>query len=117
MRPEAGAHATRSQRLAALRAAGVGKVMSAADAVQLVRDGDTVATGGFVGIGFAEGLAVALERRFAQQGRATARRAASTTSATTGSSRASSAVTGDWRRCWAGLRSTTASRHGTCLRA
>ena len=37
-----------------------GKVVSAAEAVQLVRSGDTVATGGFVGIGFAEGIAVAL---------------------------------------------------------
>ena len=41
-----------------------GKIVSAADAVRLIRDGDTVATGGFVGIGFAEGIAVALEDRF-----------------------------------------------------
>ena len=40
------------------------KVVSAAEAVQLIHDGDTVATGGFVGIGFAEGVAVALEERF-----------------------------------------------------
>ncbi|HEX5392544.1 MAG TPA: acyl CoA:acetate/3-ketoacid CoA transferase [Rhodocyclaceae bacterium] len=40
------------------------KVVSAAEAVRLIRDGDTVATGGFVGIGFAENIAVALERRF-----------------------------------------------------
>ncbi len=40
------------------------KIVTAAEAVQLVHDGDTVATGGFVGIGFAEGLAVALEQRF-----------------------------------------------------
>ena len=40
------------------------KVASAAEAVRLVHDGDTVATGGFVGIGFAEEIAVALEARF-----------------------------------------------------
>jgi propionate CoA-transferase len=40
------------------------KVVSAAEAVRLIHDGDTVATGGFVGIGFAEEIAVALERRF-----------------------------------------------------
>lgn len=41
-----------------------GKVVSADEAVRVIRDGDTVATGGFVGIGFAEEIAVALERRF-----------------------------------------------------
>ena len=40
------------------------KIVTAAEAVRLVHDGDTVATGGFVGIGFAEGIAVALEARF-----------------------------------------------------
>src|SRR6185295_5532131 len=40
------------------------KIVSAAEAVRLIHDGDTVATGGFVGIGFAEGIAVALEARF-----------------------------------------------------
>jgi propionate CoA-transferase len=40
------------------------KIVSAAQAVRLIHDGDTVATGGFVGIGFAEGIAVALEERF-----------------------------------------------------
>ena len=38
-----------------------GKIVSARDAVHLIRDGDTVATGGFVGIGFPEGIAIALE--------------------------------------------------------
>jgi propionate CoA-transferase len=40
------------------------KVVTAAEAVRLIHDGDTVATGGFVGIGFAEEVAVALEARF-----------------------------------------------------
>src|SRR4051812_41159857 len=40
------------------------KVVTAAQAVRLIHDGDTVATGGFVGIGFAEEIAVALEQRF-----------------------------------------------------
>ena len=46
--------------LAELRATHRGKIVSAADAVRLIRDGDTVATGGFVGIGFAESIAIAL---------------------------------------------------------
>lgn len=41
-----------------------GKVVSADDAVMLIRDGDTVATAGFGAIGFPENLAVALENRF-----------------------------------------------------
>ncbi len=41
-----------------------GKIVAARDAVQLIRAGDTVATGGFVGIGFAENIAIALEERF-----------------------------------------------------
>jgi len=40
------------------------KVVTAAEAVRLIHDGDTVATSGFVGIGFAEEIAVALEQRF-----------------------------------------------------
>lgn len=40
------------------------KIVSAAEAVRLVHDGDTVATSGFVGVGFAEGIAIALEERF-----------------------------------------------------
>ncbi len=46
-----------------------GKVVSAREAMELIRDGDAVATGGFVGIGFAEHLAVALEARFLETGR------------------------------------------------
>jgi len=45
-----------------------GKVVSAAEAVQLIRDGDTIATGGFVGIGFAEEIALALKQRFLESG-------------------------------------------------
>jgi propionate CoA-transferase len=41
-----------------------GKIVSAREAVQLVHDGDTVATTGFVGIGFPENIAIALEQRF-----------------------------------------------------
>jgi hypothetical protein len=37
-----------------LRSPDSGKIASAEEAARLVRDGDTVATGGFVGIGFAE---------------------------------------------------------------
>ena len=47
----------------ALQDAERGKIVSAAEAVRLIRDGDTVATGGFVGIGFAEEIAIALEER------------------------------------------------------
>jgi propionate CoA-transferase len=58
------AHSNAHERMAALRAADKGKIVSADDAVALLRDGDMLATGGFVGIGFPENLAVALERRF-----------------------------------------------------
>jgi len=40
------------------------KVVSAAEAVARIGDGATLATGGFVGVGFAENIAVALEQRF-----------------------------------------------------
>jgi propionate CoA-transferase len=54
----------KAPRIAATNPARPTKIVSAAEAVRLVHDGDTVATGGFVGIGFAEGIAVALEARF-----------------------------------------------------
>ena len=50
--------------LSSLRSREQGKVVTAAEAVRLIREGDTIATGGFVGIGFPEGIAVALEDLF-----------------------------------------------------
>lgn len=50
--------------LAFLRLPEKGKVVSAAEAVRLIRDGDAVATGGIVGIGFAEEIALALEELY-----------------------------------------------------
>ena len=47
-----------------LRGSEKGKIVTAAEAVRLIRDGDTVATGGFVGIGFAEEIALALEELY-----------------------------------------------------
>jgi len=40
------------------------KVISVKDAIKNIKDGDTVATGGFVGVGFAEELAIGVEERF-----------------------------------------------------
>lgn len=45
-----------------------GKIVTARDAVRLIRPGNTVATSGFVGIGFAEEVALALEARFLERG-------------------------------------------------
>ncbi|MEI7613944.1 MAG: acyl CoA:acetate/3-ketoacid CoA transferase [Betaproteobacteria bacterium] len=54
-----------SQQLAAKPVNGKrNKIVSAAEAVRMIKDGDTVATDGFVGIGFAENIAVAIEQRF-----------------------------------------------------
>ena len=50
--------------MAAWRLSHTGKIMTARQAVQLIHDGATVATSGFVGIGFAENIAVALEELF-----------------------------------------------------
>jgi propionate CoA-transferase len=47
--------------LAPVKALDSGKIVTAEDAVRLIRDGDTIATGGFVGIGFAEEVALAIE--------------------------------------------------------
>ena len=44
------------------------KVVSASEAVSVVENGDMIATGGFVGNGFAEHLAIALENRFVETG-------------------------------------------------
>ena len=46
-----------------------GKIVSAEEAVRIIQDGDTVATGGFVGIGFPEEVAVALENYYLDRGR------------------------------------------------
>ena len=54
--------------LAGGRVARMSKVVTAEEAVRLVRDGSTMATGGFVGIGFAEALAIQLEQRFLETG-------------------------------------------------
>ena len=57
-----------------LRTRESGKIVSAEEAVRLIRDGDTVATGGFVGIGFAEEIAVALEALICRRTTSTSRR-------------------------------------------
>lgn len=44
------------------------KVVPAAEAVAAINSGDTIATGGFVGNGFAEQLTIALEQRFIATG-------------------------------------------------
>jgi len=41
-----------------------GKIVGAREAVRLIREGDTIATGGFVGIGFAEEIAIAIEELY-----------------------------------------------------
>ncbi|WP_054693453.1 acyl CoA:acetate/3-ketoacid CoA transferase [Desulfosarcina cetonica] len=46
-----------------------GKIVSAEEAIELIRDDDTIVTAGFVGAGFAEELAIALKERFLKTGR------------------------------------------------
>ncbi|MES9886126.1 MAG: acyl CoA:acetate/3-ketoacid CoA transferase [Candidatus Sedimenticola sp. 6PFRAG1] len=43
------------------------KLTTAREAAQVVKPGDTIASGGFVGIGFPEALAIAIEQRFLEQ--------------------------------------------------
>ena len=45
-----------------------GKIVTAEQAVDIIRDGDTVVTAGFIGAGFAEGVAIQLEERFLKTG-------------------------------------------------
>src|SRR5262249_55932945 len=63
-RPGEEHHVAQHPALPYLKSSEKGKVVSAAEAVRLIRDGDTVATGGFVGIGFAEEIALALEELY-----------------------------------------------------
>ncbi len=51
-------HATKN------RPAARNKIVTADEAVNLIKSGDMLGTGGFVGIGFAEELAIALKKRF-----------------------------------------------------
>lgn len=46
-----------------------GKILSPEEAIQVIRDGDAIATGGFVGTGFAEEIAVKLEEYFLKTGK------------------------------------------------
>jgi propionate CoA-transferase len=53
---------------APVKALDSGKIVTAEEAASLIRDGDTVATGGFVGIGFAEEVALAIETLYLAKG-------------------------------------------------
>jgi propionate CoA-transferase len=57
-------NAARALTLAPVKAQDSGKIVTAAEAAGLIRDGDTIATGGFVGIGFAEEIAMEIEALF-----------------------------------------------------
>jgi propionate CoA-transferase len=45
-----------------------GKIVTAEEAVDIIREGDTVVTAGFIGAGFAEGIAIQIEKRFLKTG-------------------------------------------------
>lgn len=45
-----------------------GKIVSAEEAVRLIRDGDTIATEGFVGTGFPEEIVIQLKKHFLKKG-------------------------------------------------
>jgi propionate CoA-transferase len=53
-----------SSHFAASGKARTNKIVTADEAVRLIHDGDTVATGGFAGVGFAEEIAIAIEKAF-----------------------------------------------------
>jgi propionate CoA-transferase len=44
------------------------KIVSADEAIAIIRDGDTICVSGFVGIGTPDELILALERRFLKEG-------------------------------------------------
>ena len=48
-----------------------GKIVTAEEAIDLIRDNDTIVTAGFIGAGFAEELAITLKERFLKTGRPT----------------------------------------------
>ena len=54
--------------LAPVKALDSGKIVTAEEAASLIRDGDTISTGGFVGIGFAEEVALAIETLYLAKG-------------------------------------------------
>ncbi len=121
---------------ASLRVSDTGKVVSASAAVRLINDGDTIATSGFVGIGFAENIAVALEQRFLDAaeadpsglgspreltlvyaaGQGDGKERGLITSGTMVCSGASSAATGGWFPRCSNWRWPIGSRPTTCRR-
>jgi propionate CoA-transferase len=53
---------------ASMTALDSGKIVNAEEAASLIREGDTIATGGFVGIGFPEAIAIAIETLYLAKG-------------------------------------------------